>query len=82
MIFPDVELTSWLKKFPHFKGPLNDLCEDYDLNLNLAVPFITKEKVGVLVNPDEPGRPITVNSFRSPNINKELTEIVTGILKS
>ena len=80
MIFPQVSIKEWLTRFPQLKRPFIEICEDYALDQSKAKAFITNKKIGILINPDEPGRPITVNSFRNNIINNELTSIMLKLL--
>jgi hypothetical protein len=70
MIYLDTTIKEFFSKFPSLQNGSINLCEEHSLNINEAKPFITKEKVGILLNPKEEC-PLTIHIFRDSKFNQE-----------
>lgn len=52
MIYPDISAQDWIKRYPSLEILALRLCEKHNLNINLAVPFITNELIGLSLDPN------------------------------
>lgn len=80
MIFLETNIDDFLVQFPSLKNGSLRTCQKYNLDINQAKPFITKEKVGILLNPNEEC-PITIHVFRDEELNKEAVSFFTHVLQ-
>lgn len=80
MIYLDMNINDFFVQFPSLKNGSVNTCKEYDLDINEAKPFVTKEKVGILLNPKEE-RPLTIHIFRNEEINKEAISFFSNALK-
>lgn len=80
MVYLDMSVNDFLSKFPVLKNGAIENCEKHNLDLNKAKPFITQKKIGLLLNPDDPC-PMTMNTFRSDKLNRELSSLIKDVLQ-
>ena len=79
MIFLDITPSDFIKKFPSLGSIIIAKCKNENLPLSGIKPYITKDFVGAILNPEGPNK-IKCFTDRS-NVKSELSNLLLGILQ-
>jgi len=56
MIFLDITPNDFFEKFPSLGSIIKSKCKSENLPVNEIKPYITKDYIGAILNPDKPNR--------------------------